>query len=166
MSEMDVIFHDDVNLAMGTLAGNAAVSTAFTKLDGMRSNGFMLKKMKYAFEYHSKNTNEGPVLYGLCMGGISGTEIKDAIEADPQHMDDVPKIESTNREVFPIGLIPRDATSLIDWDVKFRTLRWPWKRFSEVQGLNFWMYNTSSSALTQGGIANMRVVMVGRWILD
>ncbi len=149
-------------VTIGALA-TLAVAGSSTNIDSARLAGMRIKKMKYAVTYKDKTAGEGPLLVGLASVDLSNVEIQEALAADPQSPRDQPAAEQANRQVFPLVMLPASNDVASQAQVPLRSLRYPWKRILEGNGLKFWVQNLDGSTLTTGGLVTIFTAVVGTW---
>ena len=164
------IIHLAPNLTVGALSSNGA-NNANTKIDSSRQQGIKILKIKGSWDADGKTAGEGPVIFGFDIG-LAATEVAEAFIADPQVHEDAGSSEEANRKVFPVGMIPRDATGLHNsvtgqlsnsW---WRNMRVPTWEIPEGRGLNIFAYNASAAGLTTGTTLRGRMVVLTRWLDD
>ncbi len=96
--------------------------------------------------------------------GMDVTEIKEALEADPQSEFDPGESEKANRRLIQWGVIPKDGTETLAQSQDLRAQHWKtysWKLLEE-ESLTYWVFNYSGSAMTSG----MNVRFTGTWKFD
>ncbi len=153
--------HGIEGLALGTLAGLSAL-TGSLNMDAARTSGVILKKFKGAFQLNGLTNGEGPILFGLSKD-LSAAEVTEALNADPQGPGDIPATERGNRKVLPIGFWDENSLVPNGHPYMLRDLHWPWKELKENEGIQFFVFNMGSSALTTGGAATMQWTAVQEW---
>jgi len=146
---------------VGALA-TLSVAGSATIIDSARLAGMRITKAKVAITFKNKTAGEGPLLAGMASVDLSNAEIAEALVADPQSARDSPANERANRQVYPIAMLP---AGLVDAEeVQYlRTLRYPWKRIMEGNGLKMFVFNMDMATLTTGTIVNFVVPVVGTW---
>ncbi len=161
--------HGHEGVSVGALADNGVVSASIA-IDASRTQGVRLRQFKAAFDWFGKTTDQGPLLVGLSTD-LSTTEISECLQADPQHINDVPSTEEANRKVFPLFIVGAESTagnypghsdeasSLID-------MNFPWREITEGQGIQFWVQNLSGGTLTTGMTLFMIWTAVQDWLKD
>ncbi len=148
-------------VTLGALA-TLAVAGSATIIDASRLSGMRIKKAKYGVTFKNKTAGEGPLLVGMASVDLSNAEIAEALVADPQSPRDAPANEQGNRQVFPLAILP---AGLVDAEETqhLRTLRYPWKRIMEGNGLKMFVFNMDTATLTTGCVVNFVVPVVGTW---
>lgn len=155
--------HGIAAISLGTLGTNDTISVALT-IDGSRDQGIFLKKMKAGFQLNGLTTDDGPLLVGLALA-MSAAEVEEALEADPQGVDDVPASEQANRKVFPIGFFTQGKDP-VDADlIPLRRVKFPWKEISEGQNLFMFVHNYGGN-MTTGAAVTMIWTAVQEWLRD
>ncbi len=151
-------------VVLSTLATATAVTTA-TIIDPSREQGSLVKELRLAVSYKGKTAGESPLIVGLCELSLSVTEIKEAIEADPQLLRDVPASEQGNRRVFPIWQL--DTLNTSNSEVKrMSDVKWPWRRMEEGMGIKVFVFNNSGSTLTTGCTVVVFGAAITEWLHD
>ncbi len=135
------------------------------KIDLNTLQGRKIHKHKMSVIKSGATADDFPVLYGLAMGGLSTTEIAEALAADPQGINDADQMEETNRKVFPLGVFPRGPTDSQRKSL-LRETHIPWKEFPEGVGLIFWAQNWESSVQTGDPVIDFTSVFTGEWMRD
>lgn len=151
-------------VTLGALATATAV-TAATIIDPSREQGSKIKELRLAMSFKGKTAGEGPIVVGLCELSLSVGQIKEALEADPQLLRDVPSAEQGNRRVFPIWQVPSLRTSDSEI-VRMKDVRWPWKNMEEGMGIKVFAFNNSGSTLTTGTTVIVFGAAVTEWLHD
>lgn len=163
MSEVVQQFDEDLSQGLGALAANDVIA-AVTKTDGSRTQGFRLSKVRICGRFSAKTATEGPIAWGIsCNGG--GTDVENAIEADPQNSSD-DDVRGSGLYIKPLGIIGVEETQgslhegMPHLDVK---VNW-----SVPEGENFslWFYNMGSGALTTGTLIHAFIEKFGVWLRD
>ncbi len=140
-----------------------AVAGSSTMIDSSRLAGMRIKKMKYAVQYKDKTASEGPLLLGMASVDLSNAEIAEALVADPQSPRDQPAAEQANRQVFPLAMLPASVEVAGNEIQALRSLRYPWKRILEGNGLKYFVQNLDGSTLTSGTLVTVFTAVVGTW---
>lgn len=164
MSERSFVLHDKITINMVN-ATALEVFLAVGKVDAARDQGIRISKMKMAVVVSNKTDTEYPILYGLAMGGLSSTDIQEALAADPTGWTQAEEMERTNRKVFPIGLFPRGGVDELRLQ-KLRDVHFPWKEIPEGTGMSFWAQNFESAVQTGDPVLEIAVVYTGEWLRD
>ncbi len=154
----------DAELQVGALANVAAVAVA-TQLDGAHEQGVRIKQLKLGMSYKNKTAGEGPIIIGLCANTLNVTEIAEALNADPQGIDDPPATEQGNRKVFPIWMIPTGLTDDDETSV-LTEVHYPWKEMDEGSGLKLFAFNIDGNTLTTGTEITVFGAAVQEWLRD
>ncbi len=149
-------------IALLTLANVTAI-IGNLDIDSTREQGVILKQFKAAFSLVGNTAGEGPIVYGLCTE-LTALEVAEAMNADPQFMDDVPASEQANRRVFPVGIFNSNANSSEHHDLE--EVHYPWKEVPENQTLKWFVFNGSGAALTTGAVATIVAAAVTDWMRD
>ncbi len=156
---------DDITLS--TLADNTAI-IANTNIDSTREQGVRIKKFKYSVVAEGLTTLEIPLIYGLAIE-LTVVEIAEAMNADPQGIDDTAAVDFANRKVLALGNVrnafPSNGSGAEDPGNSFRSVRIPWD-IPEGSTLKWWVMNRTGSALTTGGIVHFNAVTVQEWLRD
>ncbi len=157
--------HGRVSLVPGAL-GALTATTVSLPLDASRSQGVRLKQLKASYSYSGKTAFEGPLVCGFSID-LSAAEVTEAMTADPQHINDVPATEEGNRKVFPIWVVPFFATAgETGRDTQLEEVNLPWKELTEGQGIQFFIFNGESGALTTGMGGTLQFTAVQEWLRD
>ncbi len=159
------LLQESLSFSVGALTA-PAVSLLVTKIDAAREQGCVIKKMKAAYSWSGKTAAEGPVLFGYSVG-LSAAEILEALQADPQHIEDTPATEEANRKVFPVLYIAKNADEKTQSNsmVKLATVPIPWRDIPEGVEFNGWAFAFDDN-LTAGLIIQMHHVYVTEWSRD
>ncbi len=156
--------HIVAELQVGNLSAQG-VNSVNLPIDNARENGTRIKKWRYALTWKDKTSLEGPLIWGFSRG-LTGTEIKEALDADPNGMIDVPATEHGNRDVIPMGMIPAAVAVASEEQQILREARFPWKEVPEGTGLQMWVQNYDGSQLTAGWIVTLHSTFVYDWMED
>ena len=156
--------HSIVELGLGALA-TLGVASANLPIDNARENGTRLKKWNYAITWKDKTSLEGPIRWGFARG-LTSTEIKEALDADPSGLIDIPATEQANRDVIPMGVIPAGVAVASEEQQIMRSARFPWKETPEGTGLQLWAQNIDGSTLTTGMLVTLSSSFVFDWMED
>ncbi len=154
----------NTEVTLSTLATATAITGA-TIIDPSREQGSLIKELRLAVSYKGKTAGEGPLVVGLCELSLSVTEIKEALEADPQLFRDVPASEQGNRRVFPIWQLDNLNTSNSEVE-RMKDVKWPWRRMEEGMGMKVFVFNNSGSTLTTGASVIVFGAAVTEWLHD
>ncbi len=162
-------YDDEVIITLSTLGLRTAI-TRDSDIDSTRLQGATLRKVKASMFFDGKTTGEGPITVGLA-ADLSAVEIKEALGGDPQRFKDPGKAEEANRRVFPIWVIPRNATASSPTpnpdSVYLRNIGVPSWKLIEGTTLRWFAFNANSSAaLTDGTLVRISAVVVSRWEMD
>ncbi len=157
------VLHASTQMTVSISASDVQLQA--TIIDGSREQGIRISKLKTCLSYEALETLIGPVVVGLSVG-LSAAEVEEALEADPQGMQDTPAMEQTDRKVFPIYMIPA-RTEVNNRNIqKFETIEdWPFREIDEGNSLDMWAFNIDGSALT-AGIITLGMVLTGEWLRD
>jgi len=160
---------DNANFNLGALFGRTAI-TQDTEIDNPRQHGVVIKKLKAAISLRNKTTGEGPIYVGLALG-LNATEIAEAINADPQSIEDSAEMEQTNRKVFPIWYFGKEVTNNADnsdvFSQMFREIRdFPFRNIQQSFTLRVFAFNADVTALTSGTSIDLAFVAVEEWMRD
>lgn len=162
--------HGKTVLALGALVARTAITSSLT-IDASRSQGVILKQLKGAWHWINKTLLEGPIIVGFSID-LSAAEVAEAINADPQHINDIPATERANRKVFPlfqtdhagtVGMYPDEGSGDA---ASYKEVNLPWKQILEGQGLQFFCFNADTTDLTTGMIIEFNWVAVQEWLRD
>ncbi len=156
--------HIVAELAISTLANLTALTVALP-MDAARENGVRMKKLMLAINYRGKTASEGPLRVGLCDSTLNVTEIKEALEADPQFFEDIPASEEANRRVFTVWTIPAGLVA-DEHTQRIREVHYPWKDVQEGQGIKVFVFNDSGATMTTGMVLTVTGVAVQEWLRD
>ncbi len=148
-------------VALGALATLSVAGTA-TIIDAARLQGMRIKKAKVGVTFKDKTAGEGPLLVGMASVDLSNAEIAEALVADPQSARDSPANERANRQIYPIAMLPAGLAHAEEVQY-LRTLRYPWKRIMEGNGLKMFVFNMDTATLTTGCVVNFVIPVVGNW---
>lgn len=157
------IIYDDVELALGALAGKDAIA-APSKIDASRENGFRVMKTEYWMIFYGKTTAEGPIMVGLAPN-LAAASIEETIEADPQSRTDDQVTPDSKRPVFPLEIIDYtevDMTNLQPYKGEVK-IRWS---IPEGNNLNWFAYNMNAAGLTTGTVVRIFAKHYGVWLRD
>ncbi len=162
--ELAILYDQDFQLALGTLAGNDVLN-GLSKIDASRRMGFRVTRMEYWIEWFGKTVGNGPIMIGWTPTK-SGAQVELALEADPQGSDDGVTQQQANEPVFPLVMIPTTSTEIgEDQDAIHGVLNPKW---SSPEGVSaqWWAFNMNSSALTTGTVVNIFCKYFGVWLRD
>ncbi len=161
------IVHGLEEISPGALAANTAVVSDL-KIDGNLKNGFRIRKFKAWVEMSLFTQEDRPIEVGINMG-LDATNTKEAIEADPQRINAPGESEEGNRPLYPLAMMYLNNTQKLasNGPVYLQEYKdFPKWHVQEEVALKMYLYNWSSSALTAGGIAHIRYLIIGRWERD
>ncbi len=154
------------SLALATLAASTALLEP-TKVDASREQGFRVTKIETMVGFTGKTAGEGPILWGLAFGQTAA-EIEEAIEDDPQGMQNAANVElqeHQNRPVWPIGILDPAAVAGVIDEGKVIVLRPNWSA-PEGGTMDFFAYNFGSGTLTTGTVMRYVYKLFGVWLRD
>ncbi len=160
---MSQIIHDTVTLNVSSLSAGGVVLGA-TKIDAAQSNGFRVKRVRAALAYEQKTADLGPIVIGFSRN-LTSTEVKEALDADPQGNNDIPETEQGNRAVWPEWLVPASGSTDNREHVKFEDIYWPYKEADEDSQFSAWAHNIDGATITAGLIV-IQIVWYGDWMRD
>ncbi len=149
---------------MSTLA-NLTALIGNTNIDSSRESGVLLKQLKAAYAMVGLTAGEGPIIYGWCLN-LTATEVAEAMNADPQFIEDVNDVDLANRKVFPVGIFGMGVNTPLNADLKYQEVHFPWKEIPEGSTLKWFVFNASGSTLTTGATALMVGSVVQVWLRD
>ncbi len=152
-------------LALGPLSARLQTS----KIDTAMSQGVKLVKCRATCEYTGKAAAEGPVTVGLAVG-LDATQIAEALKSDPQQFNDPGRSEPSNRKVFPIWVMNKNATATkADPDLlqAYTNVGVPMWDVLEDEAVEWWAHNDDdTNTLTTGGVVKIKATWVVRWLHD
>ncbi len=160
------VIHESLEFTPGALTGPQA-SIGNTKIDSSRGQGARITKFKAAISWSGKTADEGPILVGYSTG-LTSTEVKETLIANPQRSDDIPAIEESNRKVFPVWMIPKQGTDKTASNSNFNMRNvtgFPWREIPEGQTLNVWAF-VLSDVIATGFQIQFQHVWVTEWMRD
>ncbi len=162
-----VIIRDNSAIALSTLGGEAAI--VVTTDVGWEEDFRLLKSEVYALvEGLTSGEGQGLVL-GIADGELTAIEINECLQADgPGDRNQNVQRERAERPVWIIGgmgalidqdigrFLGREGGPLMEWKK-----RWT---FSDPEGLEFFVYNQSGTALTTGATVRLDATHYGVWV--
>ncbi len=160
---------DITRIAPGGLASLGAFNAA-TNIDGNRTQGVTMIKVKAAMIWDGKTEGEGPLTVGIA-AGVSSAEIAKMFVADPQFHEDPNSAEAANRKVFPVWLIPEIGTQSqkaggVEGPIHIKSIGIPSWKLREDESLQWFVFNHSSGALTTGTNIEIFNLMLYKWERD
>ncbi len=157
----------NASLSLGALTANTA-ALASTRIDGARSQGVVIDKLKAAFFWEGKTATEGEILVGL-VTGQDAAGINAWTGADPQSEEDLDEIAQEKARVYPMFVIPKAPTE-IDPASYLLTLRtwgdFPGWRIREDKALNLFAWSNDANTLTTGTRVQLFCYASGRYLDD
>ncbi len=163
-----VVQHINQSFQLGTLAPLDVIASV-TEIDASREQGIRVKKIVGNWFIEDLTAGQGPILVGMEIGVPSAALVEEALEADPQDIDDTVAMEQANRAVMPQKLL----THSMDTEGSPGVLNYqediylPFRNIPEGTGLGLWAYNTSAAALsTTDPLVSFIGTVVGEWLRD
>ncbi len=156
--------YDDASMNLSTLAAGTSIKVSL-KADSAREQGVRIKKIRYIVNMIGKQNDEGPLRYGLCSSDLTIAQLDECLDSDPQHAGEVPGTEEANRQVVLLGAFGRNTTSTQNDPSTLRSAKWFWDVI-EGTGLQFWVRNDHTIALTTGCAFDFHSFMSGDWLDD
>lgn len=165
-----VVQHINQSFQLGTLAALDAIAQV-TKIDAARLQGITVKKVVGNWFIDALTAGQGPIMVGMEVGLSSAALIEEAIEADPQGIDDTAAMEQSNRRVAPQAVLIQDSDGAVgggdgQWNQQ-RKVYMPFRNIPEGSGLGLWAYNLGSAALSSTDpLVRFVGTVVGEWLRD
>ncbi len=163
---MVVIQYEFLGFSPGVVAGKDVVisNASNIKIDAAREQGFRISKIRLFGEWHTKTTDEGPLWWGLAIGG-SAAQIELVLEADPQSSFD--KDETADGQwVKPCGVFPfEDTEGSLTPGMPYIEIVVNWS-IPEGQAFQMWVYNQNATPTTTGLTINFFMEIFGVWLRD
>ncbi len=165
-----VVQHMNVAFQLGTLAAKDA-QQAVTLIDASRTQGLRITKLVGQWFIDALTAGQGPILVGMSTGLDTAAKVEEALEADPQDLEDVPAMEQANRKVAPQAVLTQDSDGAVGggdghWPIQ-RKQYMPFKMIEEGNGLELFAYNLGSAALASTDpLVRFVGVCVGEWLRD
>ncbi len=148
--------------APGSL-GSQDLTTIASKIDAARTRGFRVLKLKGHAHVAFMDSDEH-IVFGVAGPGLSGAEIEEAIESDPQSPQDNVNIELSMRPVWPLGILGGSTDLGGSPSASFEeTIRWS---FPQGQAMLWWVYNTTASTLNVSTTFSVVCKIFGVWLRD
>ncbi len=160
-----VIIRDNSGIALGTLAGETAIVVT---TDISWTEDFRCLKSEIFAMLDGITTGEGArLVLGIANGDLTAAQIAECLQADgPGDRNDTVPGERAERPVWIIGAVVGDLVGarfvghnggpLMEWKK-----RWT---FSNPEGLEFFIYNQSGTALTTGATVRIDATHFGVWL--
>ncbi len=159
------ILRDDSAIALSTLGGESAIQVA---TDITWGEDFRLLKTEFLAVLDGVTTEEGQrLIIGVADGELTATEVGECLQADgPGDRNENLAKERAQRPVWPVGAIVgaglsarfvgHNGGTLMEWKK-----RWT---FSDPEGMSFFVYNQSGTALTTGATIRINATHYGVWV--
>ncbi len=160
----------NVSFQLGTLAALDAIQSV-TKIDASRTQGIRITKLVGQWFIDALTAGQGPILVGMSTGLDSAAKVEEALEADPQDLQDVPAMEQANRRVAPQAVLTQDSDGAVGggdghWPVQ-RKQYMPFRQIEEDNGLELFAYNLGAAPLSSTDpLVRFVGVCVGEWLRD
>lgn len=156
-----VIIHEDVTIALLTLAGGAVLSAGNVALQ----DDFRIIKSEYFARLDGFTVAEGPLLLVLADAELQDIEIAQACLAQPSDRNDNVENERSHRPVFNCGYFSGNAATgqvgQSDGRLAEKTIRWT---FSDTEGWEWAILNLGSGALSTGAVVAVYAKHYGVWV--
>ncbi len=120
----------------------------------------MVKKLKGGMSYTKTLNEDTTTIVGLSLG-LSAAEIEEALEADPQGIEDVPAVDSANRKVWPIWILAANAEDDAQQIQRYDDIPVLFRERPEGSSFVWFAYNASLVTITAGA-----VTITASWVFD
>ncbi len=148
------ILHGTIVSTVASLAA-AGVNSIVTKIDAARNRGFRVLKIEGFVGLKNGVTDEF-VIFGLAGPSLTNTEVKEALDADPQDPNDTPAQEQVMRPVWPLAMLSGDVSGNAGGLTPFSVNpRWS---YPEETFMSFYVQNPDDDALSAGSQQ-----LIGSW---
>lgn len=148
------ILVERTSITIGTLAASTGILGAARVL----LQDFVAVSLKGVAAAEAAAIDDGPLMWGICQGNLTLTQLEEAIEADRVIQSDVAGEERSKRPYQILGVMgPSKET---DWHEMTR-IRLP--TFQEDVGFNTFVYN-AGDARTTGSLVKIFLQVFGRWL--
>ncbi len=160
----------NVAFQLGTLAAKDAIQ-ATTLIDASRTQGIRITKLVGQWFIDTLTAGQGPILVGMSTGLDTAAKVEEALEADPQDLQDVPAMEQANRKVAPQAVLTQDSDGAVGggdghWPIQ-RKQYMPFRQIEEDNGLELFAYNLGAAPLSSTDpLVRFVGVCVGEWLRD
>ncbi len=128
----------------------------------------MVDRIKYGIGVSAKTSTNGPLQFGWAVD-LSADEIRLGMIMDPQHSNETPEMEFTERAIKPVGWIDTTITTThATPDIATRpmsSVKFPRWEIIEGTALSFWIMNWGA-AMTTGCIINVIQGFRQAWLSD
>ncbi len=155
---------DNIEIDIAALAALTGV-IGTGKIDASRAQGFRTLMQRGRIELDGTGVGSGaggPVFVGFS-DQDSLSKIEQAIEADPQSIQDDPAMEQAGRKIFQLGFLSQQDSALAgqNFSKKHR------QSFIEATSLVYFAYNTDlNAAISAATQVKIFVEHIGVWLRD
>ncbi len=140
------ILHGTIVSTIASLAAGG-VNSIVTKIDAARNRGFRVLKIE-GFVAIKAGVVDEHVVFGLAGPNLTNTEVKEALDADPQDPNDIPANEQAMRPVWPLTMLQGEAAQVAVRPTAF-SLNPRWS-YPEETFMSFYVQNPDDSAISAG----------------
>ncbi len=148
------VLHGTIVSTIASLAA-AGVNSIVTKIDAARNRGFRVLKIE-GFIGIKAGVDDEHVVFGLAGPSLTNTEVKEALDADPQDPNDTPAQEQVMRPVWPLAMLAGDTSGRTATTQRW-TLNPRWS-YPEETFMSFYVQNPDDDALSAGSQQ-----LIGSW---
>ncbi len=113
--------------------------------------------------YEDHTAGEGPIEFGLAQAELSGTEIQEAVDAQPTSESDIPAIEHARRKVRTYGYLSGAQISEVANDGKHIRKKMYVNVPAGKAMPDLWVINRSISLFTTGTVVKAHIKYYGFW---
>jgi len=163
-SGREQIIHENINVGISGLTAGS-IQSAGSRIDALQENGFMIRRVRGAMTWFDKTTTLGPMIVGAFTGSLTSTEIKEAVDADPQGAKDTPATERANRKLWPIWLVPAGIALNSEEQSKYEDIYWPYREKEEGESMGVYVQNIDGTTITAATVT-VAMVFFGEWTRD
>ncbi len=159
---------ETIAVSLGAIAANTALQVNATYGSGL-TRPFLLKYFKCLTALEQLVDEQGPILVGLAVGTATVTEIKNAMEDNNPNPDDpsAQAVAAKRKIIFWQSLhIVDGRTDTVNMHESRLGARGKGIPIMEDNGVQVFLYNADSSALTSGASLRGHYILGGVWLND
>lgn len=165
-NDTGVIIRDNSAIALSTLGGETAIVIT---TDITWGEDFRLLKSEFMAIVEGLTSAEGRgLVIGIADGELTAIEIAECLQADgPGDRNDNEANERATRPVWLIGALDISGQTIGRFRGSMGSFLMEWKKrwtFSNPEGLEFFVYNQSGTALTTGATVRVDATHYGVWL--
>ncbi len=163
-----VIIKENVTVTPGALASGAVIKAAGGV--GLQTTSFRIIKTQFFISQGTAWAGDGDeLIFGLCNGELSVTEIAEAIQINgPIDRNDRDIEERASRAVWLLVDLKDPETSGVSFSAPpnnglpiEKNFRWT---FTPTEGWDWFAFNPLSGAITTGAVFNIKATHFGVWV--